>query len=187
MDDFAVWKRVLNSDEVQNIYADGLAGQTFNTTLIAETSFEPSEGFTGFPSGGAGNLGTVVDNDGVEWTSTDGADIWNRADIPPDGIQALRMGEADPESCSITIPGADHGVSYVSFDYASYSDYTDADFSLSYRVDSGPWVEVWSTHVSGMSPDWDTHPWKSVIAPICVIGDVGTAVESGRLQGRAGG
>lgn len=174
IDDFAVWGRTLDTTEIQTIYNAGLSGQTFvGAPVLANTSFEPEDGFTGYAAGSHSALGAVVDVDGVQWATINDARIWNRTDIPPDGIQALVMGiNATDSSCLVSIPGDDHGVGIVTFDYASFSSSTNADVSLSYRVDGGSWTEVWNIHMTGLNPHYDDKPWPTVVVPVNVAGDV---------------
>ena len=185
IDDVAVWKRALKKDEVLDIYNKGLAGETFHepAVAVASTSFEASEGFVG--SGEIFLLNTVVDPNGVEWYSGNGAKIWNRSDIPPDGTQCLVLGLSNTdETAKITIPGSSHGVGVVTFEYASYSDSTDALFSLMYNANDGVgWQTAWSTQVVGSNPDWSDKPWPSIAVPINVSGDVDLRFKKNGVKG----
>ena len=168
-----------------------------NNSIIVDTSFEPDDGFNGFITNAHSNLNMVIDNDGVRWSSNNDARIWNRADIPPDGVQVLALGLiSSPTSVDIDIPGTGHGVGAVTFDYSSFSSSTDADFSLSYDANDGNgFVQAWTTHLTGQNPDWTDDTWPFVSVPINVAGDVdlrfqltankGVLIDSIRVSGFA--
>ena len=156
-----------------------------SSSIIAQTSFEASQGFTGFPAGNDSDLlGTIVDPNGVIWSSTDGAHILNRADVPPDGTQVLALGLTDPnESVHIQIPGSEHGVSLVQFDYASFSKQTDAVISVCSKGSSdSEWVEAFSQPVSGADPNWTIKPWPTLTALVIVLGEVDIRIKTGCRQ-----
>ncbi|SHJ79148.1 Cadherin domain-containing protein [Rubritalea squalenifaciens DSM 18772] len=178
-DDFAVWERELSGPEVSDIYTEGLLGNSVNAEpVLVDTSFEVADGFTGFPSGGTGSVGTVVDNDGVTWTEVTDVKIWNRTDIPPAGVQTLTLGLSSSNPiCDVSIPGADHGIGTVSFDYAAFSSSTNTEFSVQYNAGSG-WVEVWSTQMVGLDPNFSTKPWRTVELALNVPGDVALRFEA---------
>lgn len=152
----------------------GTAVVAVSNSILIDTSFETSDGFTGFPTGAHSDIGTVMDNQGVNWSSTDNARIWNRADIPPDGVQVLALGlVSSPTSVVIDIPGSSHGVGAVTFDYSSFSSSTNADFSLWYDANDGSgFVQAWSTHVTGQNPSWTDDVWPFVSVPINIVGDI---------------
>ncbi|MFC4991768.1 cadherin domain-containing protein [Rubritalea tangerina] len=186
-DDFAVWERALSVSEITDIHTAGLAGNSFNDIdVLVDTSFDESDGFTGFNAGGTASLGTVVDNNGVTWTEVTDAKIWNRSDIPPAGIQALVFGVSGGGTgqCDVSIPGTTEGVGIVSFDYASFSSSANATFRLLYNDNTGSgWVEAWSTQVVGMNPDFSDKPWGSAEVAINVPGDVDLRFETSGTKG----
>ncbi len=167
--------------EVRSLNASNLA-----PPLLVQTSFESNQGFTGYSPGADPNLITnVTDNDGINYTSNDGARIWNNASVPPDGTQALVLGWLDPnDSIEITIPGTTHGVSTVQFDYASLSSQTNSILSVSYDENLGAgWVESWNEPVVGADPNWMVKPWKTITAPIFMLGDVDILIKNTGTQG----
>ena len=178
-DDFAVWERELSGTEVSEIYTEGLLGNSVNAEpVLVDTSFEVSDGFTGFPSGGTGSVGTVVDNDGVTWTEVSDVKIWNRTDIPPAGVQTLTLGLSSSNPiCDVSIPGTDHGIGTVSFDYAAFSSSTNTEFSVQYNAGSG-WIEVWSTQMVGLDPNFSSKPWRTVELALNIPGDVDLRFEA---------
>ena len=175
IDDVGVWARALTEDEVVDIYNKGINGQTFHQppVPIVSTSFEASEGFTGTASTSETFLmGTVTDSDSVLWTSPNGAKIWDRSDIPPDGVQCLVLGLSNTtETCEFDAAGDEHGVGMVTFEYASFSSSTNAVISLEYNAGSG-WIEAWSKQVTGSNPNWSSKPWPGISIAINVPGDV---------------
>lgn len=174
LDEVVIWARALSASEVLQIYTSGLAGRSFGPeNLLTRVSFEAADGFTGYTSPNYAALGTKTDTFGAVWSGLSGdVQIWNRADIPPRGVQCLKLGDADAY-CRVRFPGTDHGVGVVTFDYASYSASSACTFSLAYsNASSGGWVEVWTTQVSGNNPAWETKPWPTVVVPIHASGDV---------------
>lgn len=198
IDDVGIWTRVLSASEVLQIYNNGLAGRSLEKeAVIARTGFESAEGFTGYVSPNPAALGTKTNTaDGSIWSGLVGdVQIWNRSDIPPYGVQCLKLGDVDSQ-CRVTFPGTNHGVGMVNFDYAAYSSSTDTELSLSYsNATSGGWIQVWTTHLTGNNPPWDTKPWPTVSIPINVAGDVdlllkeigakGVLVDNFRVTGKS--
>lgn len=185
-DDFAVWQRAITPAEVSTIHSLGLAGSTFNDVpILVDTSFEVAEGFTGTSAGSHSALGTEVDTLGVTWTEVSDARIWNRTDIPPDGVQSLALGiNTSAASCDVSIPGTTQGVGIVSFDYASFSSSADNTFRLLYNDNAGSgWVEAWSTQIVGNNPDWTDKPWHSAEISINTPGDVDLRFETSGSRG----
>ena len=186
IDDFAVWERALSVGEITAIHTAGLAGNSFNDVpVLVDTSFEESEGFTGFNAGGLQALGSVTDNDGVVWTGNSDSQIWNRSDIPPAGIQNLAFGVGGSSGqTDVSIPGTDHGVGTVNFDYASFSGSANATFKLLYNDNTGSgWNEAWSTQVVGNDPNFSTKPWQSVEVALNIPGDVDLRFETSGVKG----
>jgi hypothetical protein len=198
VDDVAIWGRALSAGEALQIYTNGLAGRTTDPlTLLDRTGFEATEGFTGYESPNFADLGTKTDSFGVEWSTLAGdVAIWNRSDIPPKGVQCLKLGETAADSlCRVRIPGAADGAGIVTFDWASFTTTSSGTFSLSWsNQNSGGWVEAWSAPVVGQNPNWQIKPWATVAVPINAIGDVdllfkwagtkGVLVDNFRLTGR---
>lgn len=175
IDDVGIWARGLTAGEVSQIYSNGLAGRSLEREVqLAGTSFESAEGFTGYVSPNFAALNTKTNiADGSIWSGLGGdVQIWNRSDIPPNGVQCLKLGDADGQ-CRVRFPGTNHGVGTVSFDFASYSTTAATAFSLSYsNAASGGWIEVWSANLAGNNPPWEAKPWPTVSIPINAVGDV---------------
>jgi len=177
VDDVGIWARNLSAGEVNQIYTNGLAGKSLELVpvVIANTSFESAEGFTNYVSPNFAALGTKYDLFTNQWTGLAGdVQIWFRSDIPPSGVQCLKVGEATGSAlCKLRLTGTTHGVKQVTFDYASFSTSTDCDFTLSYsNAFTGGWIPAWTTHVTGNNPPWSTKPWPTVSVLINVVGDV---------------
>ena len=173
LDDVGIWTRSLSGDEVYRVYTNGLAGRFIEREMsLTRIGFEASEGFTGFATGTFSDFVIRTDIYGTTWQKLAGdVQIWNRSDIPPTGVQCLKLGDADAQ-CRIRFTGTTHGVGIVSFDYASYSSSGDNYLSLSYsNATSGGWVEVWSTHLTD-TPWWEDKPWPTAIIPVFATGDV---------------
>jgi len=154
-----------------------------NGDVVTYCGFEATDGFTGYPAKTHSPLGVVIDNYGVTWTEVNDARIWNRSDIPPEGIQCLALGiNSSTSSCIIDSPGAD-GVGTVTFDYASFSSNADVDVSLSYRINGGGWIEVWTKHLDGNNPPWQTKPWPTATVIIDVAGDVDLLLKTDGAKG----
>ncbi|QQL45498.1 cadherin domain-containing protein [Sulfuriroseicoccus oceanibius] len=186
-DDFAVWQRALSTAEIDHIYSEGVAGRGFNAEpVLIDTSFEEGDGFTGFTAGGTSALGTLVDNAGVTWTEVADVDIWNRTDIPPAGVQALTFGlSANLSQVDVEIPGTDHGVGTVSFDYASFSSSSNATLRVLYNDNTGAgWVEAWAGEIVGLNPSFSDKPWRSAEVAVNVPGNVDLRFE---MDGDKGG
>lgn len=189
-DDFAVWQRTLTFTEIASIYTSGLAGESFNDVpFLVNSSLEVDQGFSGFASDRVTQLGTVTDSNGVIWQEQTDANIWNRANIPPDGVQVITLGNGggDEDGVSrvdVLFPGSDHGMGTVSFDYASYSSATDATFRLLYSTNDGDdWTEAWSTQIIGDSPKYGQKPWPSAEVGINIPGNVDLRFESSGIKG----
>lgn len=185
IDEFTVWTRTLSSSEISSIHTEGLAGNgVLDLPFLVKTSFEASEGFNTFSSDGVRTLTTTTDNLGNIWTNSGDAHIWNRTDIPPDGIQVITLGNNESElgRCDLEIPGSSHGINTVSFNYASYSGSTNATFRLLYNSGSG-WVEAWSTQIIGDSPKYGQKPWPSVELALNIPGDVDLRFETEGTKG----
>ncbi|MEK7780071.1 MAG: LamG-like jellyroll fold domain-containing protein, partial [Verrucomicrobiota bacterium] len=177
VDDVGIWSRNLSAGEVNQIYTNGLAGKTLELVpvIIANTSFESAEGFTNYVSPNFAALGTKYDLFTNQWTGLVGdVQIWFRSDIPPNGVQCLKVGEATGSAlCKLRLTGTNHGVKQVTFDYAAFSTLTDCDFTLSYsNTFTGGWIPAWTTHLTGNNPPWSTKPWPTVSVLINVVGDV---------------
>lgn len=176
VDDVGIWARGLSASEVYRIYATGLAGRSFEPAgILTRISFEAAEGFTGYSSPYFAALGTKTDTFGVVWTGLAGdVQIWNRSDIPPKGVQCLKLGESDSDAlCRVRFPGTNGGVGVVTFDYSVFSGSSDCDFSLSYsNATSGGWIQAWATHVSNSAPWWADKPWPTATVPVFVTGGV---------------
>ncbi|MGI9428426.1 MAG: M60 family metallopeptidase [Bythopirellula sp.] len=143
------------------------------SNLIVDSSFESADGFAVLGADSAVDLGTVTDNDGVIWSSTDGAELRRRDDIPDDGVQTLRIGNAGTESVMVQIPGSDQGVGTVQFGYSSQSTQNTGIGSLWYNDNAGSgWVEVWSNDFGSNNPMWNVKPWTTVSLGLNVAGDV---------------
>ncbi|WP_346187115.1 cadherin domain-containing protein [Rubritalea halochordaticola] len=176
---------------IQATNASGLIGQVqgvvtvndiYDAQFIVDTNFESVDGFTGYS--GHATLATTTDNLGNEWSTPNDARIWNSSNIPPSGTQCLVLGVAgNPSTAELVIPDTDHGVSSVTFDYASFSTSTNVTLTLSYRVDGGAWVQVWSTSVVGMTPNWQLKPWPFVNVDINQTGDVDLKLETSGNNG----
>ncbi|NWK55003.1 cadherin domain-containing protein [Verrucomicrobiaceae bacterium N1E253] len=154
----------------------------YDAQLIVNTNFEDADGFTGYS--GHGTLTTNTDNLGAQWSTADDARIWNMSGLAPSGEQCLVLGVVNTSnSVELEIPGTDHGVSSVTFDYAAFSSSTNATTKLYYRVDGGAWVEAWSVTMNGMVPDWQVKPWPWVTVDINQAGDVDLKFETTGTKG----
>lgn len=187
IDEFAVWERQLTGEEITSIYDSGLAGNSLHDVPhLTNTSFESHQGFSGFTAGSKSPLGQIVANDGVTWSEVGDAYLWNRTDIPPDGVQVLSIGNGDTGlgQIDVAFPGTVHGVGVVSFDYASYSGSVNTTFRLLYNENKGAgWIEAWSTPVIGSNPDFSTKPWPTVEVPLNLTGDVDLRFETSGVLG----
>lgn len=176
IDEVCLWARGLSAAEAWWVYTNGLAGRTVEKqTLLTRVGFEAAEGFTGYVSPNFAALGTKTDSFGAVWSGLAGdVQIWNRADIPPAGVQCLKLGESDSEArCRIWFPGTNHGVGVVMFDYAAFSAQTDCNLTLSYsNATSGGWVPLWTRRVNNSNSWWDSKPWPTATVPVFIGGDV---------------
>lgn len=127
-------------------------------------NFENAEGFT-FPATdafAAFPAGTTTDTSGGVWAGDGGSSgIWNRSDIPPEGVQALRIGATSGNSEAIlTLPPSVNEVGMLRFAYANYSGSTNCTATVSVReVGTTAWTEVWSQQFTGLQVDWKNKPW----------------------------
>ena len=176
---------------IQATGSTGLIGQVeatvtindiYDAQFVVNSSFESAEGFTGYS--GHATLAATTDLQGNQWSTPNDARIWNSSSIPPAGVQCLTLGVAgNPSTAEVSIAGTDHGVSSVTFDYASFSSSTNVTFALSYRVDGGAWVQAWSDTVVGMALDWQVKPWTSATVDINQSGDVDLKLETTGTNG----
>ena len=135
-----------------------------NPATLYGTNFEQSEGFT-FPTVGNFVLfpaGTSTDSNGGVWVG-DGSDsgVWNRSDIPPEGVQALRVG-ADPgvSTATVTLPALVTEIGYLRFSYANYSQSTSCTVTVKIRNQgSATWTDIWQQSFTGLQVDWKNKPW----------------------------
>ena len=130
---------------------------------LYQTGFEAGEGFSFVPTDTFMVFtSAVTDVSGAVWTGDGGnSGIWNRSDIPPEGVQALRVG-ASPGVSTVTValPPAITDIAAIQFSYANYSGSTDADAAVQIRqVGSGTWTDLWTHHFTGLEVDWAVKPW----------------------------
>lgn len=142
---------------------------------IYAINFENAEGFT-FPNTGSFALfpaGTLTDTSGGVWQG-DGSDsgIWNRDDIPPEGLQALRIGADDGTSqATLTLPANITEFGVLRFAYANYSGSTNATGKVSIReFGTSDWTEVWTQDFNGLQVDWKVKPWPFAEIPVNLDG-----------------
>jgi len=133
--------------------------------------FEQADGFT-FPTEGDFLLfpaDSVTDTKGGIW-SGDGttSGIWNRFDLPPEGVQALRVGtDSGESSVEVTLPDTVTKIGTLSFAYANYSQSTDCTGRVLLRPqDSEKWETVWEQDFTGLQVDWKIKPWPIVSLPL---------------------
>ena len=132
------------------------------------TGFETGEGF-GFPEAGKFALfpaAAVTDSSGGVWTG-DGSSsgVWNRADIPPQGVQALRVGRdgGGKSSVQVRLPESLSKLGRLTFSYANYSQSTDCTARVLVReAGEGAWEQIWEKSFRGLQVDWKDKPWPQV-------------------------
>jgi N-sulfoglucosamine sulfohydrolase len=137
-----------------------------NPATLYGTNFEQSEGFT-FPATGAFALfpaGTTTDSNGGVWVGDGGnSGVWNRSDIPPEGVQALRIGVdgGGTSSATVTLPVSVTEIGYLRFSYANYSQSTSCTATVKIREQQGttPWTDIWQKSFTGLQVDWHNKPW----------------------------
>jgi len=167
---------------IGQVTATVIVNDIYDAAFVVDTNFEATDGFTGYS--GHATLATTSDNLGAQWSTPNDARIWNNDSIPPLGVQCLTLGVAgNPSTAEIVIPGTDHGVSSVTFDYASFSSSTNVTFALFYRIDGGVWVQAWSDTVVGMTLDWQVKPWTSATVDINQTGDIDLKLETTGTNG----
>lgn len=149
--------------------------QPIPTTTYA-TSFENSEGFT-FPATGAFAVfpvGITTDSGGGQWVGVNGAGIWNRSDIAPDGDQVLRLGVASGSgvsSATVTLPEEVTEIGLLRFSYANYSTSTNCTVTVKIReVGTTDWTDVWQQSFTGLQVRWQDKPWPVTELPLNVDG-----------------
>jgi len=135
--------------------------------VLHANGFEQGDGFT-FPTTGdfvVFPASPVTDAWGGVWTGDGGlSGVWNRSDIPPEGVQALRIGTASGSATSwaeVELPAALTEVGSVDFSYANYSTSTNCTGRVYLRSQgNGTWgTPIWEQAFSGLQVDWKVKPW----------------------------
>jgi hypothetical protein len=139
--------------------------------LAVQTSFESSEGWTGFPlQSPPTGFTSLTETNNTQW-SGDGY-IWHQDNdtLARRGDQVLALGLHTSGYSSITAtPSGDNGISEVSFFIKRFSSNTSSiAATLEYNVGNG-WVNVWSQTYQGSNIPND---YLEVVVPINQAGNV---------------